>query len=155
MVAQTAISSPELPKHSRSTPVPAMTTSHEIPHLRKTKTSSQLIVNGKPYLCLGGELHNSSLSSAEYMKAVWQNMVDMHVNTLLGSVTWEMIEPTEGHFDFAELDKVIVGARQHGIHLVLLWFGSFKNAMSTYVPGWVKRDAKRFPRVHIEDESRK
>jgi hypothetical protein len=155
MVVQTAISSPELPKHSRSTPVPAMTTSHEIPHLRKTKTSSQLIVNGKPYLCLGGELHNSSLSNAEYMKTVWQNMGDMHVNTLLGSVTWEMIEPMEGHFDFAELDKVIIGARQHGIHLVLLWFGSFKNAMSTYVPGWVKRDAKRFPRVHIEDESRK
>lgn len=75
----------------------------------------------------------------------------MNVNTLLGSVTWEMIEPTEGHFDFSELDKVILGARKYDMHLVLLWFGSFKNAMSTYVPQWVKKDVKRFPRVHIDD----
>lgn len=133
-----------------------MSTSVEIPHLRKTKNSSQLIVKGKPFLMLAGELHNSSLSSAEFMNTeVYQNMKDMNVNTLLGSVTWEMIEPVEGQFEFGELDKVILGARQHDMHLVLLWFGSYKNAMSTYVPGWVKKDVKRFPRVHVEDYDRR
>jgi hypothetical protein len=34
------------------------------------------------------------------------------------------------------------------MHIVLLWFGSFKNALSTYAPGWVKKDVKRFPSVH-------
>ncbi|KAJ9661447.1 hypothetical protein H2201_006478 [Coniosporium apollinis] len=128
-----------------------MATRTDIPHLRKTKNSAQLVVKGKPFLMLPGELHNSSLSSAKFMSTVWPNMSAMNVNTLLGSVTWEMIEPTEGHFDFSELDKVILGARKYDIHLVLLWFGSFKNAMSTYVPQWVKKDVKRFPRVHIED----
>jgi len=71
-----------------------------------------------------------------------------NINTLLGSVTWEMIEPVEGCFNFRELDQVIIGAREHDMHLVLLWFGSFKNALSTYVPSWVKKDVKRFPRVH-------
>lgn len=132
-----------------------MSTSVEIPYLRKTKTSSQLIVDGKPFLMLAGELHNSSLSSVEYMSTVWPNMKAMNVNTLLGSVTWEMIEPTEGHFDFSRLDRVILDARKHNIHLVLLWFGSFKNAMSTYVPAWVKKDTARFPRVHIEDADRR
>jgi beta-galactosidase GanA len=132
-----------------------MSPSVEIPYLRKTKTSSQLIVNGKPFLMLAGELHNSSLSSAEYMSTVWPNMKAMNVNTLLGSVTWEMIEPTEGRFDFSRLDRVIFDARKHSIHLVLLWFGSFKNAMSTYVPAWVKRDTSRFSRVHIEDADRR
>jgi hypothetical protein len=136
-------------------PVPIMSTATEIPHLRTRKTTSQLIVKGKPFLMLAGELHNSSLSNAEYMGTVWPNMKAMNVNTLLGSVTWEMIEPTEGHFEFSELDKVILDARKHDIHLVLLWFGSFKNAMSTYVPGWVKKDAARFPRVHIEDADRR
>jgi len=78
---------------------------------------------------LGGELQNSSLSSAEYMSKVWPKMVATNVNTLLGSVSWEMIEPEEGRFDFDELDKVILGAREHGLHLILLWFGSFKNGM--------------------------
>jgi hypothetical protein len=126
-----------------------------IPHLRATATSAQLIVKGKPFLMLAAELHNSSLSSAEFMSEVYPNMRAMNINTLLGSVTWEMIEPEEGKFDFEELDNVIRGAREHDIHLVLLWFGSFKNALSTYVPGWVKMDIDRFPRVHVFDDDRK
>jgi Domain of unknown function (DUF5597)/Beta-galactosidase len=132
---------------------PSQNLSSTIPHLRRTKTSSQLIVKGQPFLMLAGELHNSSLSSAAYMSTVWPTMRAMNVNTLLGAVTWEMIEPVEGKFDFSELDKVILGARREGLHLVLLWFGSFKNALSTYAPGWVKKDVTRFPRVHIKDDS--
>ncbi|RDW84475.1 hypothetical protein BP6252_02065 [Coleophoma cylindrospora] len=121
------------------------------PHLRKTKTSSQLYVNGKPFMMLSGELHNSSLSSASFMSSVYPNMKAANVNTLLGSVTWEMIEPVEDQFDFSELEKVILGAREQDMRLVLLWFGSFKNALSTYAPGWVKMDVKRFPRVHVKE----
>ena len=106
-----------------------------IPHLRKTKTSSQLIVNGEPFLMLSAELHNSTLSSAKYMAddKIWQNMRAMYINTLLGSVSWEQIEPVEGQFDFSNLDAVILAAREHGIKLVLLWFGSFKNGITNSV----------------------
>lgn len=97
---------------------------------------------------LAGELHNSSLSDAAYMSSVWPNMKATNINTLLGSVTWEMIEPIEGQFNFTQLEEVILDARKFDMHLILLWFGSFKNALSTYAPGWVKRDVKRFPRVH-------
>lgn len=69
---------------------------------------------------LAGELHNSSLSSAAYMSTVWPTMKAMNINTLLGAVTWQMIQPREGVFDFGELDKVLAGAREHGLHLVLL-----------------------------------
>ena len=65
------------------------------------------------------------------MNTVWQKLVDTNINTVLGCVTWEDIESTEGTFDFSELDRVIEGARAHGLHLVLLWFGSFKNGKST------------------------
>ncbi|KAF2189101.1 glycoside hydrolase family 35 protein [Zopfia rhizophila CBS 207.26] len=127
-----------------------MSSSHpNIPHLQKNESSAQLIVNGKPYLMLAAELQNSSLTSAEYMNTVWQELKDIHLNTILGCVTWEIIEPVEGQFDFSELDKVILGARAHGLHLVLLWFGSFKNGMSTYTPNWVKTDARRFPRAKL------
>ncbi|CEL07035.1 hypothetical protein ASPCAL10201 [Aspergillus calidoustus] len=124
------------------------------PHLAATPTGTRLIVKGKPTLLLPGELHNSSLSSPKYMSTVWPAMKAHHINTLLGAVTWEMIEPVEGVFDFSALTQIIRDARIHGIQLVLLWFGSYKNGLSTYAPGWVKRDHVRFPRVRVWDPER-
>ncbi|KAL3423028.1 hypothetical protein PVAG01_04775 [Phlyctema vagabunda] len=120
-----------------------------IPYLAKTKTSQQLIVNGNPYLILGAELQNSSMTSAEYMKPVWQRLVDTNINTVLGCVTWEDIEPVEGEFTFDEFDQIVEDARAHSLHLVILWFGSFKNGLSTYVPPWVKTNVERFPRAQL------
>ncbi|KAF2459634.1 beta-galactosidase [Lineolata rhizophorae] len=126
-----------------------MAPSYHVPFLQETPHSKQLVVNGKPYLMLAAELQNSSLTSAEYMNTCWQKLKDTHINTILGCVTWEMIEPEEGRFDFAELDRVILDARRHEMHLVLLWFGSFKNGLSTYAPAWIKTDPKRFPRAKL------
>jgi beta-galactosidase GanA len=102
---------------------------HQHPHLVETANSKQLVVHGKPFLMLAAELQNSSMSDSEYMASVWPKMVEMNVNTVLGAVTWDQIEPVEGQFDFSELHKCVVDARRHGLHLVLLWFGSFKNGM--------------------------
>ncbi len=119
------------------------------PHLRKQGSATQLIVDGEPFLILGGELHNSSSSSIEYMKPIWESMLAMGFNTVLAPVYWELLEPEEGCFDFALVDGLIQDARRHGLRLVLLWFGSWKNGMSSYPPLWVKRDFERFPRVMI------
>ncbi len=101
----------------------------QITYLESTPTGKQLRVDGKPFLMLAGELQNSSLSSANYMQSVWHKLTEANVNTVLGSVTWEQIEPEEGRFDFAELDQIILDARSHHLRLVLLWFGSFKNGI--------------------------
>ncbi|RDW56525.1 hypothetical protein BP6252_14129 [Coleophoma cylindrospora] len=124
----------------------------EIPYLEATYNSKQLIVHGKPFLIRGAELHNSSLSSAEFMNDVWAKLSAANINTVLGATTWEQIEPEEGKFDFTELDKVIEAAREHGLHLILLWFGSFKNGFSAYTPAWVKTNQKRFPRAKLRKE---
>ncbi|THW06113.1 beta-galactosidase, partial [Aureobasidium pullulans] len=129
-----------------------MQSSH-IPHLHQTANSKQLIVDGEPFLMLAGELQNSSFSSPEYMKDVWSKLITMNMNTVLGSVSWEQIEPTEGAFDFTSLDQVLLDARLHNLRVVLLWFGSFKNGLSTYAPPWVKQDSKRFPRVKLRDKN--
>ncbi|PVH82992.1 glycoside hydrolase family 35 protein [Cadophora sp. DSE1049] len=118
-----------------------------IPFLRKTGPTWELIVDGQPWLLLGAELHNSSMSSARYMDTVWQNLVDMGINTVLGSATWKCIEPVEGQFDFIELDSILESAESHGLRLIILWFGSFKNGQSSYAPSWVLKDMNRFPRM--------
>ncbi|KAH7275420.1 beta-galactosidase [Fusarium solani] len=112
-----------------------------------------LQVNGKPFLVRGAELQNSSLSSAEYMEHVWPAMVEANINTLLGSAGWEQIEPEEGKFDFEQLDISIQAARRHGLHLILLWFGAYKNGASTYAPSWVKTDPTRFPPALVKNAS--
>lgn len=117
------------------------------PKLQKQGTATQLIVNGKPFLMLGGELHNSSCSNVEYMNAIWPRMKAMNMNTILAPVSWELIEPEEGKFDFTLVDEMIRGAEQSDIKLVILWFASWKNGGSIYIPSWVKKNYQRFPRA--------
>src|SRR6185436_11785703 len=123
------------------------------PHLEKQGTTQQLIVDGRPFLVLGGELGNSSASSAEYMRPHWPRLKAMNLNTVLAPVEWDLIEPAEGRFDWTSVDGLLRDARAHDLKLVILWFGAWKNSMSTYVPSWVKRDQKRFPRVQVANGS--
>jgi hypothetical protein len=115
------------------------------PHLESRHGVQQLIVEGKPFLILGGELHNSSSSSRAYMKSIWPQLVEKKLNTVLAAVSWEMIEPEEGQFDFSSVGGFIEDARQYHMKVVFLWFGSWKNGLSSYPPRWVKTDPQRFP----------
>jgi hypothetical protein len=126
-------------------------TSQELPRLQKQGTATQLIVDGKPFLMLAGELHNSSASSLEYLKPIWPRLAAMHINTVLTPVYWELFEPKEGQFDFTLVDGQIEEARRSNMRLVFLWFGSWKNGVSSYIPAWVKADQDRFPRVQDKD----
>lgn len=117
------------------------------PHLEIKGTAVQLIVDGKPFLILGGELGNSTFTSLEYMAPVWPKLKAMNLNTVLAPVYWELIEPVEGEFDFELYDRLLKEARNNNLKLVLLWFGSWKNSMSSHAPSWVKKNQHRFPRI--------
>lgn len=122
-----------------------------IPVLEKRGNATQLIVDGKPFLVLGGELHNSSSSSRDYMKEYWPVLKNSGMNTVLAAVEWSLIEPVEGKFNFSVVDELLSDARKHNLKLILLWFGAWKNGQSHYMPEWVKKDFNRFPRVKAEN----
>lgn len=117
--------------------------------LQSIGDSSQLIVNGKPFLILGAELHNSTASTINFLEPIWPKLVDYHINTVFLPVSWEQVEPEEGKFDFKLLDRIIEKARFYKLKLVLLWFGSFKNAESSYIPRWMKVQPKKYPRSQL------
>ncbi len=120
---------------------------HSIPHLEKTGKTTRLIVEDQPFIILGGELGNSTFTSVENMEPVWPKLKALNLNTILAPVYWELIEPEEGKFDFSLYDKLIKEAREQDLKLVLLWFGSWKNSMSSHAPVWVKTNQKKYPRV--------
>jgi len=123
--------------------------SNGAPHLEKRGAATQLIVDGQPFLMLSGELHNSSSSNLDYMTPIWPKLAAMGLNTVVTPLSWELIEPAEGKYDFALVDGLIEQARQAHERIVFLWLATWKNGMSSYAPVWVKQDARRFTRVVI------
>ena len=100
-----------------------------------------------PFPILGGELSNSAVTCVEDIDNVMPRMRALGLNTVLVPAYWELLESTEGRFDFTLTDRVIDKARENGLKVIFLWFGAWKNSMSCYAPLWFKTDTKRFPRA--------
>lgn len=127
-------------------------TAEPLPEIRQNGAVQHFYVNNEPYVMLAGELHNSSASNVEYMKPIWEKLSAMHLNTVVSTVSWELVEPEEGRFDFSLVDAQIEEARQRDMRLVVIWFATWKNAGSGYVPHWVKADPERFPRMVLRPQ---
>lgn len=123
---------------------------NNLPSLAKQGTTTQLIVDGKPFLILGGELGNSSASSKEDIENIFPKLQRMNLNTVLVPASWDLIEPTEGTYNFSQIDKVITQARENNLKVVFLWFGAWKNSMSCYTPLWFKKNYKKYPRAYTK-----
>ena len=121
-----------------------------IPHLEKRGLATQMIVDGKPFLILGGEPPTSAPSNLEYLRYMDEVMVATHHNTTAIAIGWNWIEMQKGKFDFKIVDAAIKDAKQYGLRVVLLWFGSWKNGQSNFAPPWVKADQEQFPRAQIQ-----
>jgi hypothetical protein len=117
-----------------------------IPRLIEKDGRHALLVDGKPFLILGGQAHNSS-GWPDMMPGVWKAIEAMHANTLEVPVYWEQIEAKPGKFDFSLVDVLLEQARERQVHLVLLWFATWKNGSNHYMPEWMKLDSKKYPNV--------
>jgi beta-galactosidase GanA len=117
-----------------------------LPRIVESNGRHALLVDNQPFLMLGAQTNNSSNYPA-MLPLVWPVIDRLHANTVEIPVAWEQVEPAEGRFDFSFVDALLPQARQHGVRLVLLWFGASKNTSPSYAPEWVKSDTKRFPRM--------
>ncbi len=109
-----------------------------------------LVVDGKPFFILGGQVHNSSAWPA-LLPDVWLAAQNMHLNTLETPVYWEQVEAVKDKFDFSIIDTLLTQARVHEIHIVLLWFATWKNGSNHYMPEWMKKDVLKYPNITGKD----
>ena len=117
-------------------------------YMQRQGSATQLRIDNKPFLILGGELGNSSASSVEDIESNFPKLQRTGLNTLLVPAYWDLLEPKEGKFDFTLTDKVIQQARENKLKVIFLWFGAWKNSMSCYAPQWFKANYNKYPRAH-------
>jgi hypothetical protein len=109
-----------------------------------------LLVDGRPFLILGGQAHNSSAWPG-MLPQLWQSVEQMHANTLEVPIYWEQVESQPGKFDFSLIDTLVIQAREHKARLVLLWFATWKNGSNHYMPEWMKGDVAKYPNITGRD----
>jgi hypothetical protein len=126
--------------------LPGQTSVTTTPRIIHQNGRHALLVDGEPFFILGGQAHNSSAWPG-MLPEVWQAAEKLHLNTLELPIYWEQIEPHPGQFDFSLVDTLLTQARAHKVRLVLLWFGTWKNASNHYMPEWMKRDPAKYPNV--------
>lgn len=117
-----------------------------IPRIVESAGRHALLVDDAPYMMLGAQVNNSS-AWPSVLPRVWPAVEFIHANTVEIPVYWEQMEPEPGKFDFATVDTVLAQAREHHVHLVLLWFGTWKNGSGHYMPQWMKLAPQRYPRM--------
>jgi beta-galactosidase GanA len=118
-----------------------------IPRIEHAGGEYHFLVDGKPFLMLGGQAHNSSATNPKDLEPVWASLDGVGANTAEVPLYWELIEPEPGKFDFSLVDSAIDGARRHNLRLVFLWFASWKNGEMHYTPAWLKKDPEKYRRV--------
>jgi hypothetical protein len=124
----------------------AQVAGHPVPSLVQKDGRYALLVDGAPYLMLGAQSNNSSDWPAT-LPQVWSAIEYLHANTLETPIYWEQFEPRPGQYDTSAVDNILAQARAHHVHLVLLWFGTWKNGSQHYMPEWMKLDPLRYSHV--------
>ena len=89
----------------------------QAPHFEGAPGSQTLIVDGNPFLILGGETSNSAATSVRDIRStdLFPKLRAMGLNTVLVPVYWDLTEPEEGSFDFTLVDTAIEEARRSGL----------------------------------------
>lgn len=123
-----------------------------IPYI-EFKNTPHFVVNDQPFLALAGEVHNSSCSSMTYFEEkVLSRIQDIPLNTLLLPIYFEDVEKEEGVYCIEKVQQMIDRCRQYDYKIIFLWYGLWKNGLSTYIPQWMKLDRDTYPFCRQENQ---
>lgn len=132
------------------------------PHFEAVDGRQVFFVDGHPHVVLAVEIPWWDIvcgQEGETMRAydrLYPVARSLGLNALKVPVKWSQVEPQPGRFDFSYVDHAKRLAEQHGLKLVLCWFGHHGSSDGTiyynlsgdvFAPLDIIRDDKTYPRA--------
>ncbi len=121
----------------------------EMPKLIENNGRYALLVDGEPFLMLGGQSANSS-TWPKMLPGVWNTIESMHANTLEIPIYWEQFEPEPGNYDFSMI-KMLLDQPGKGCSLGFAVVCYMENGSNHYMPEWMKKDSRKYPNIVGKD----
>ena len=120
---------------------------NKMPELRELNGQKVLYVDDEPFLILSFQLNCDSCYDPERIDKLMYNAKKMGCNSVALLLYWKLIEPEEGKYDYFILENMVKSAEKYGMRIVMVWFGSYKNATMHYAPDWITDDHEKYRRV--------
>jgi hypothetical protein len=110
--------------------------------------NGNMIICGQPRLLLYGETLEETMThpaDVPYYGDAFDKWRRQGLNTLGAVIQWNAFEPRKDQYEYAMIDGLIDEARQRNMHLIIVWFGTWRNLQSGYVPKYVWDEGIAFP----------
>ncbi len=141
--------------------LPIAASTNLLPHFEQANGRKVLYVDGLPFTVLAVEIPWwDILPRAPETHTAYDHLYPaarkMGLNALKVPIKWSVVEPEKGVYDFAYVDHAKAMAEQHGLKLVLNWFGHYASNDGTiygnlagqlYAPRYVVEDERTYPRA--------
>jgi hypothetical protein len=133
-----------------------------MPHFEEANGRKVLYVDGRPFTVLAVEIPWWDLAHGRYgeTKTAYDKLYPaaaaMALNTLKVPIKWAMVESEKDVYDFSYVDHAKRMAEQHGLKLVVNWFGHYASGDGTiyrnlsgdlFAPMYIVEDDKTYPRA--------
>jgi hypothetical protein len=109
-----------------------------------------IIVCGQPRIILYGETLEDVMTDAAdvpYYGDQFDKWRRQGLNTVGAIIQWNRFELRKDEYEYAMIDGLIEAAKARNMHLIIVWFGTWRNLQSNYVPRYVWDEKIAFPAV--------
>lgn len=107
-----------------------------------------IVVCGEPRLILYGETLEEVMThpaDVPYYGDQFDKWRRQGLNTVGAILQWNAFESRKDQYEYAMIDGLIEAAKERNMHLIIVWFGTWRNLQSNYVPRYVWDEKIAFP----------
>jgi hypothetical protein len=107
-----------------------------------------IVVCGQPRLILYGETLEETVAQpadVPYYGDLFDKWRRQGLNTVGAILQWNSFEPRKDQYEYAMIDGLIEAAKERNMHLIIVWFGTWRNLQSNYMPRYIWEEKIAFP----------
>lgn len=100
--------------------------------------------DGKPFFSVGGQVNNSTTYDTSRLSNSFKYAKELGLNTIAVPIYWNIVEKEKDKYDVSIVNFLLSKAQEYDLNLSILWFGTYKNGASTFVPNYIKEDNETY-----------